>query len=89
MAYFDFITKFIDVINSLCPSKKIRIKGNTKISFHAEIISKVYKCDACYKKFRLSELETDKIIFRATIPILKITIQTKKGCFFKISYKKI
>ena len=28
MAYLDFTTKLIDVINSLCPSKKIRIKGN-------------------------------------------------------------
>ena len=39
MAYLDFITKLIDVIDSLCPSKKIRIKGNTKPSFDSEIIS--------------------------------------------------
>ena len=41
MAYLNFITKLIDVIDSLCPSKKIRIKGNTKPSFDSEVISMV------------------------------------------------
>ena len=31
MVYVDFITKLTDVIDSLCPSKKIRIKGNIKV----------------------------------------------------------
>ena len=30
MTYLDFVTKLMDVIDSLCPSEKIRIKGNTK-----------------------------------------------------------
>ena len=32
-AYLDFITKFITAIDPLCPSKIIRIKGNTKAWF--------------------------------------------------------
>ena len=34
MVYLDFTTKFID---SLCPLKKIRIKGNTKYWFNLEL----------------------------------------------------
>ena len=66
MAYLDFITMLIDVVNSLCPSIKIRIKGNTKPWFDSEVISIVYKRDACYIKFKLSGLEADKDILRAT-----------------------
>ena len=77
------------MIDSLCPSKEIRIKGNTKPWFDSEVISIVNKCDACYKKFKLSVLETDKDILRETKQFLKTTIQKKKGCFFKISYWKI
>ena len=29
-AYLDFITKLITAIDTLCPSKKIRTKGNTR-----------------------------------------------------------
>ena len=44
--YLDFITKSIDMIDSLCPSKNIRFTGNTKTWFDAEVISTVNKCDA-------------------------------------------
>ena len=37
--YLDFIAKLIAVIDTLCPSKKIRIKGNTKAWFDSEVIS--------------------------------------------------
>ena len=49
MAYVDFITKLIDVIDSLYPSKKIRIKGNTNPWIDSEGLSIVNKRDACYK----------------------------------------
>ena len=61
------------MIDSLCPSKEIRIKGNTKPWFDSEVISIVNKCDACYKKFKLSVLETDKDILRETKQFLKTT----------------
>ena len=66
MADLDFITKLIDVTDSLCPSKKIRIKGNAKHWFDLEVISIVNERDACYQKFKLSGLESDKGILRAT-----------------------
>ena len=83
MADVDFITKLIDVINSLCLSKKIRIKCNTKPWFDLEVISIVNKRDAFYKKFKSSGLETDKDIWRATKQFLKTTIQKKKRMFFE------
>ena len=30
MAYLDFATKIVDVIDSYCPSKRVRIKSNKK-----------------------------------------------------------
>ena len=83
MAYLDFITKLIDVVDSLCPTIKITVKGNTKPWFDSEVISTVYKRDACYIKFKLSGLEADKDILRATKQFLKTTIQKKKRKFFQ------
>ena len=62
MAYLDFVTKIVDVIDSYCPSKRVRIKGNTKPWFDSEVISLVNKRDSCYKKCKVSKLETDKYI---------------------------
>ena len=52
IAHLDFITKLIDidVIDSLRPSKKIKIKGNTKPWFDSEVFSIVNEHDTCYKK---------------------------------------
>ena len=88
MAYLDFVTKIVDVIDSYCPSKRVRIKGNTKPWFDSEVISLVNKRDSCYKKCKVSKLETDKDLLREAKRILKATIQRKKGTFFKIRYKK-
>ena len=81
--YKTVITKLIDVIDSLYPSKKVRIKGNTKPWFDSEVISIVNKHGACYKKFKSPGLETDKDILRATRELLKNTIQKKKKIFFQ------
>ena len=88
MAYLDFITKLIDVIGSLCPTKKIRIKSKTKPGFDSEVISIINKRDACYKKFKRSGLETDKDILRATKKVLKTTTQKKKRMSFQNNYGK-
>ena len=89
MAYLDFTTKLIDVIDSSYPSKNIRIKGNTKALVWFRSNLTVTKHNACYKKFKSSRLETDKDILRATKIIWKLQFKRKKGCFFKISYRKI
>ena len=83
MAYLDFVTKIVDVIDSYCSSKRVRIKGNTKPRFDSEVISLVNKCDSCYKKCKVSKLETDKDLLREAKRILKATIQRKKGTFFQ------
>ena len=46
------------MIDTLCPPKKNRIKGNTKAWFDSEVISIVNKRDDYYKKFKSSGLET-------------------------------
>ena len=88
MAYLDFVTKIVGVIDSYCPSKRVRIKGNTKPWFDSEVISLVNKCDSCYKKFKVSKLETDKDLLREAKRILKATIQRKKGTLFQDKIKK-
>ena len=83
MAYLDFVTKIVDFIDSYCPSKRVRIKGNTKPWFDSEVISLVNKRNSCYKKCKVSKLETDKDLLREAKRILKATIQRKKGTFFQ------
>ena len=79
MAYLYFVTKIVDVIDSHCLSKRVRIKGNTKPWFDSEVISLVNKRDSCYKKCKVSKLETDKDLLREAKWMLKATIQREKG----------
>ena len=83
--YKTVITKLIYVIDSLYPSKKIRIKGNTKPWFDSEVISIVNKRDTCYKQIKSSGLEN---ILRATKQFLKTTTQKKKRMFFQDNLQK-
>ena len=53
-----------------------------------ENTSIVNKDDPCYRKFKSSELETDKDIFRATKQFLKIIIQKKKRIFLQDKMQK-
>ena len=82
-AYLDFINELITAIDMLCPSKKTRIKGNTKAWFDSEVISVINKCDGCYKKFKSSVLEADKDLLKAAKISLKNIIQKKKRTFFQ------
>ena len=77
------MSKIADVIDSYCPSKRVRIKGNTKSCFDSEVISLVNERDSCYKKCKVSKLETDKDLLREAKRILKAKIQRKKGTFFQ------
>ena len=89
-AYLDFITKLITVIDTLCPSKKIRNKGNTKAWFDSEVISIMNKRDYYYyKNFKSSGTETDKDLLKAANISLKNIIQKKKGTFLQDKLKKI
>ena len=52
-AYIGFLTKLITAIDTLRPSKKIRIKGNTKAWFDSEVISLISKRDDITKSLSL------------------------------------
>ena len=81
--YLDFITKLITEIDTLCPSKKIRIKGNTKTWFDSEVISIINKRNDYYKEFKSLRLETDKDLLKAAKISLKKIIEKKKRTFFQ------
>ena len=88
-AYLDFITKLITAIDTLCPSKKRRIKGNTKAWFDSEVISIINKRDNYYKNIKSSGLETDKDFLKAAKISLKNIIQKKKRTSFQDKLKEI
>ena len=67
-----FVTKLITAIDTLCPSNKVRIKGNRKAWFDSEVISIINKCDDYYKKFKSSGLEADEDLLKAAKISLKI-----------------
>ena len=76
------------MIDTLCPSQKLRIKGNTKTWFDSEVISIINKRDDYYKKFKSSGLETDKDISKVAKITLKKIIQKKKRSFFQNRLKE-
>ena len=86
--YLDFNTKLITAIDTLCPSKKIRIRGNTKAWFDCEVISVVNKCDDYYKNFKSSGLETDKDLLKVAKISLIDKTQKKNRTFFQDKLKK-
>ena len=59
-AYSDFIYRFVEAINFIAPSKKIRVKANSKPWFDNQIVLAIQRRDKLYKKFKHSCLETDK-----------------------------
>ena len=63
-AYSDFIYRFAEAINFIAPSKKIRVKANSKSWFDSQIVSAIQRRDKLYKKFKHSGLETDRIILK-------------------------
>ena len=63
-AYSDFIYRFVETINFIAPSKKIRVKANSKPWFDNQIVPAIQRRDKLYKKFKHSGLETDKDNFK-------------------------
>ena len=76
------------MIDTLCPSKKIRLKGNTKTWFDSEVISLINKCDDYYKMFKSLGLDTDKDLLKPLKISLKNIIQKKKRTFFQDKLKE-
>ena len=77
-AYIDFIYRFVEAINLLTSSKKIRIKANSKPWFDNQIVSAIQRQDKLYKKFKHSGLKTDKDNFKVAKMLLQKMILEKK-----------
>ena len=82
-AYSDFIYRFVGAINSIAPSKKIRVKVNSEPWFDNQIVSAIQRRDKLYKKFKNSGLETDKNNFEVVKMHLQKTILKKKKSNFE------
>ena len=59
-AYQGFIFKLSELIDLLCPSKKLRLKSYSKPSIDSETISAIHRRDKLFKNYKKSGLEIDK-----------------------------
>ena len=78
--YSDFIYRFleaINLINFIAPSKKVRVKTNSKPWFDNQIVSATQRGDELYKKFKHSGLGTDK----DKMHLQKMILKKKKSYF--------
>ena len=75
-AYQDLVFKLSEVIDLLWPSKKLRLKANSKPWIDSETISAVI-----FKKYKKCGLETDKDHFRPAKMAVQKTISKKKNFF--------
>ena len=82
-AYSDFIYRFVEAKNFTAPSKKIRVKANSKPWFDNQIASAIQRRDKLCKKFKHSSLKTDKDNFKVTKMRLQKMILKKKIFYFE------
>ena len=82
-AYQDFIFKLSEKIDLLCPSKKLRLKANSKPWIDSETISAIRRTDKLFKKYKRSGLETDPDYFQSAKMALQKAISKKKESFFQ------
>ena len=79
-AYSDFIYRFVGAKNFITPSKKIRVKVNSKPWFDNQIVSAIQERDKLYIR---SGLEIDKDNFKVTEMHLQDMIVKKKESYFE------
>ena len=82
-AYQDFIFKLIEVIDLLCPSKKLKLKASSKLWIDPETISAIRRRDKLFKKYKRSGLETDQDLSRSAKMADQKAISQKKKSFFQ------
>ena len=88
-AYSDFTYTFVEAINFIAPSKKIRVKANSKPWFDNQIVSAIQRRDKLYKKFKHSGLETGKDNFKVAKMHLQKMILKKTNLTLKKNYVRI
>ena len=80
--YSDFTYRFVEAINFIAPSKKIRMKADSKPWFDNQIASAIQRRDKLHKKFKHSSLKTDKDNFKvAKMHLQKMIPKNKKSYF--------
>ena len=62
--YSDFTYRFVEVINFIATSKKIRVKANSKPWFNNQTVPSIQRLDKLYKRFKCSGLEINKNNFK-------------------------
>jgi hypothetical protein len=82
-AYSDFVTKFMSVIDSICPLRQVRIKTNTKPWFDGNILEAIRVRDKLRKKYKKSGLQVDFEMFKDTQKNAKQLTKMKKCTYVK------
>ena len=81
-AYSYFIYKFVVAINFIAPSRKIRVKTNSKPLLENQIVSPIQRWDKLYKRLKHSGLENDEDNFKvAKMHLQKMLLEKKKSYF--------
>ena len=60
VAYEDFISRTITVIDKLAPEKKVRIKGSNQDWFNNEVHEAIKNRDKLFSKFKKTRFHSDK-----------------------------
>ena len=81
--YSDFIYRFVEALNFIAPSKKIKVKTNSRPWFDNQIVSTVQRRDKLCKKLKHFGLETDKDNFKIDKMHLQKMILKKKKSYFE------
>ena len=77
------IYRFVEAINFIAPSKKIRMKANSKPWFGNQVVPAIQRRDKLYKKFKHSGLETDEDNFKVAKRHLQKMILKKNKSYFE------
>ena len=87
-AYSDFVSKLMNVIDSISPSKQVRVKSNTKAWFDRNILEAIRIRDKLRKKYKKSGLNVDFDMFKNAHKHSKQLIKTKKCTYVKDQLNK-
>ena len=87
-AYSNFITKLMDVIDKIAPTKEIRIKGNSKAWFDSDIVERINIREKLKKKHNKSGLQIDFDNFKNAQRQAKQISKSNKCDFVKEQLKE-
>ena len=83
IAYSDFLTKLLNVINSLTPKKERRIKNNSQEWFDNEVFKKIRHRNTLFENFKNSKSENDKNLYREAQCNVRKLVKSKKRNFYQ------